>query len=150
MRSLNGLCFPALLGMMLFALVLGLPRTAFAETGTYFLSCSTYHGGGVNWYFTDVFQAQLKLRGPAGVPGMGPLFVNGRFIDSSSVQQVLNDFQAYLTQKGYKFDPGSTSACDIKTTQAEAQTAKHKRAYEGNPCSNCGKVVETGWKEPSN
>jgi hypothetical protein len=40
-----------------------------------------------------------------------------------------------------------SDACDIKQTEEEAKAAMHKRAYEGSPCSTCGKVVETGWKD---
>ena len=39
------------------------------------------------------------------------------------------------------------AVADVKPTAAETQAAQHKRAYEGGGCSNCGKVVETGWKE---
>ncbi len=62
-------------------------------------------------------------------------------------QTVLDHFYAYLTQKGYKFSPGSSSACDIQPTEAATKAAQHKRAYEGGGCSTCGKIVETGWKD---
>jgi hypothetical protein len=91
----------------------------------------------------------LNLRPPRG-PGSGKFFVNGKTIDPTSVQVVLDHFYVYLRQEGYKFSPGSNSACDIKETEAQAQAAEHKRAYEGSPCSTCGKVVETGWKDDSN
>jgi hypothetical protein len=68
-------------------------------------------------------------------------------IDDASIQPILDDFQKYLKEKGYKFSSGSTSACGINPDEVLAKAAKHKRAYEGNPCSSSGKVVETGWKD---
>ena len=62
-------------------------------------------------------------------------------------QGVLDRFYAYLTQKGYKFKPGSNYGCDVNPTEAQAKAAQHKRAYEGGACSTCGKIVETGWKD---
>ena len=62
-------------------------------------------------------------------------------------QAILDRFYAYLTQKGYNFKPGSNYACAVARTEAEAETAKHKRYYEGGGCSTCGKTVETGWKD---
>jgi len=106
------------------------------STGGSFISCSTARDGGVDTYYTDVFQQiGTAVRSP-----------NGAWLSASS-QSVLDHFQAYLTQKGYKFKPGSSSACDVRPTEAEAKAAHHKRAYEGGGCSTCGKVVETGWKD---
>jgi hypothetical protein len=107
-------------------------RTAAAK---FFISCSTSGGAGIDTYYTGVFQI-----GTARVSQRGVLV-------SAESQSVLDHFYAYLTQKGYKFSPGSASACDIKPTEAEAKAAQHKRAYEGGGCSTCGKVVETGWKD---
>jgi hypothetical protein len=116
------------------------------QSGTFFISCSTSGGAGIDTYFTGVFQTELKWKTLKG-PGSGAFFVNGKTIDPASVQAILDHFYAYLTQKGDKFKPGSNMACDIKETEAEAQAAMQKRAYGGNPCSTCGKVVETGWKD---
>ncbi len=107
-----------------------------AAAATYFISCSTSGGAGIDTYYTDVFQESgTAHRSPNGAWG------------SASSQSVLDHFYAYLTQKGYNFKPGSSSACDVRPTEADAKAAHHKRAYEGGGCSTCGKVVETGWKD---
>jgi len=84
-------------------------------------------------YLTGAFQTTRVRHMPSG----------GNLVD----QAILDDFYAYLTQKGYKFKPGSNYGCDVKPTEAEAKAAQHKRAYEGGACSTCGKIVETGWKD---
>jgi hypothetical protein len=137
------------IGSIPLALLLGLAQSSQAQAAPFFISCSTSGGAGINTYFTAVFETELKLGVPRG-PGSGTFFVNGKAIDPTSVQAVLNRFYVYLTQKGYKYSPGSNSACDIKATEEQAKAAMHKRAYEGNPCSTCGKVVETGWNDDSN
>ncbi|MGD0480999.1 MAG: hypothetical protein ABSA42_12575 [Terracidiphilus sp.] len=105
-----------------------------APAGGPFISCSTLGCAGIDIYLTGVFQTTKPVRHlPSG----------GNLVD----QSILNDFYAYLTQKGYKFKPGSNYGCDVSPTEAAAKAAQHKRAYEGGPCSNCGKIVETGWTE---
>jgi hypothetical protein len=100
----------------------------------YFISCSTSQGGGIESYVTGVFQSPVT-RMPNG----------GFLVD----QSVLNRFYAYLTQKGYKFKrPAGNSGCEVKPTEAEAKVAQHQRYLSGG-CSNCGKVVETEWKDGS-
>jgi len=109
------------------------PPTA-ASTGGPFISCSTSGGAGIDTYLTGVFQTTRPVRHlPNG----------GNLVD----QSVLDDFYAYLKQQGYNFKPGSNYGCDVSPTEAAAKAAQHKRAYEGGACSNCGKVVETGWKD---
>jgi hypothetical protein len=105
-----------------------------SSTGGSFISCSTSGGAGIDTYYTGVFQTTHPVK---------RLGNGGFFVD----QSVLDRFYAYLTQKGYKFKPGSNYGCDVSLTEAATKAAQHKRAYEGNPCSNCGKVVETGWKD---
>jgi hypothetical protein len=141
--------YTLLIGAVPLALLLGFIQSSQAQSAPFFISCSTSGGAGIDTYFTAVFPTVLKLRPPRG-PGSGAFFVNGKTIDPTSVQAVLDHFYVYLRQKGYKFSPGSNSACDIKETEEQAKAAMHKRAYEGNPCSTCGKVVETGWKDDSN
>jgi hypothetical protein len=107
-----------------------------SSAGGPFISCSTAGGGGVTIYVTGIFQTTKPVRQtPSGA----------KFVD----QSVLNDFYAYLTQKGYQFKPGSAGGCDVSPTQAAAQTAQHTRIYGGGGgCGYCGnKVVETGWTE---
>jgi hypothetical protein len=109
-------------------------RPTAASTGGLFISCSTSGGAGINTYLTGVFQTTRPVRHlPNG----------GNLVD----QSVLDDFYAYLKQKGYNFKPGSNYGCDVSPTEAAAKAAQHKRAYEGGGCSNCGKIVETGWKD---
>jgi hypothetical protein len=141
-------------GLFLFSVfvspLLNLKQSSQAQTAPksapFFISCSTSGGEGIDTYFTSVFPTELKLKPPRG-PAGGVFIVNGKTIDPTSIQGILDHFYAYLTQKGYKFKPGSNAACDIKETESEAKAAMHKRAYEGSPCSTCGKVVETGWKD---
>jgi len=105
-----------------------------SSTGGSFISCSTSGGAGIDTYLTGVFQTAHPVpRQPNG----------GYFVD----QSILDRFYAYLTQKGYKFKPGSNYGCDVTPTEAATKAAQHKRAYEGGACSTCGKVVETGWKD---
>jgi hypothetical protein len=106
------------------------------STGGPFISCSTSGGGGTVIYITGIFQTTKPVK----------YLPNGaKIVD----QSVLNDFYAYLTQKGYSFKPGSNEGCDVSPTQAAAITAQHTRVYGGGGgCGYCGnKVVETGWKE---
>lgn len=105
-----------------------------ASGGGYFMSCSTSGGAGIDTYYTGVFPIKTAKRSPNG------------FWGSPESQPALDKFYAYLTQKGYTFKPGSSSGCDIGNTEAAAQAAQHKRAYEGGGCPTCGKIVETGWK----
>jgi hypothetical protein len=110
------------------------PRPTMASTGGSFISCATSGGAGIDTYLTGVFQTTRAIRHlPSG----------GDLVD----QSILDDFYAYLKQKGYNFKPGSNYACDVSPTGAEAKAAQHKRHYEGGGCSTCGKTVQTGWKE---
>lgn len=101
-----------------------------------FISCSTSGGAGIVIYLTGIFQTTKPVRHlPNGA----------KMVD----QSVLDDFYAYLTQKGYNFKPGSNGGCDVSPTEAAAITAQHTRVYGGSgSCGYCGaKVVETGWKD---
>jgi hypothetical protein len=123
-------------------------QSSSAQSATFFISCSTLADGGIDSYYTGVFAIGAKPGGrPSGPYAVGANFGGTWMIPAVSSQTVLDHFQAYLTQKGYKFKPGSSSACDIKPTEAATKAAQHKRAYEGGGCSTCGKVVETGWKD---
>ncbi len=145
---------PAYFVSLFFSMFLLVPmataQTSPAQPGTFFISCSTSGGAGINIYYTGVFEIGAKV-GPqprtpvylAVSPDNGTTWLWPAVLS----QTVLNDFQTYLTRKGYKFLPGSGSACDVKPTEAATKAAQHKRAYEGGGCSNCGKIVETGWKE---
>jgi hypothetical protein len=102
-------------------------------SGGPFISCSTSGGAGINTYITGVFQTKYPVKYlPSG----------GYLVD----QSVLDRFYAYLTKKGYHFKPGSNYGCVVEPSKAQAEAAQHKR-YESGGCSNCGKVVETGWKD---
>lgn len=112
---------------------------AAATAGGPFISCSTTAGPGVDTYFTGIFQTTRPVR---HLP-------NGASIVD---QSILDDFHAYLKQKGYNFKPGKNDWCDVKPTEEATKTAQHLRAYGGNGglgvnCCGNGKVVETGWKE---
>jgi hypothetical protein len=107
-------------------------------TRTIFISCSSAHDGGIDWYFSDVFPSQMTGKEVPTLEKFAP--------DRASVSRIMDAFNDYLSQKHFKFKPGSSAACDSSTNEATAKAAKHRRAYEGNQCSNCGKVVETGWK----
>jgi hypothetical protein len=110
------------------------PQQSPARPGMPWIACSTSGGAGIDTYYTGVFQTAKPVRHlPSG----------GNLVD----QSVLDDFYAWLTQKGYKFKPGSNYGCDVAPTEAAAKAAHHKRAYEGGGCSTCGKIVETGWTE---
>jgi hypothetical protein len=125
-------------------------QAAAAQTAaaTFFISCSTLQDGGVDTYYTGVFEIGAKPGRSPHPPNAPGAYIGGTWMVPAVLPQtVLDDFQAYLTQKGYKFKPGSSSACDVKPTAAETQAAQHKRAYEGGGCSSCGNIVETGWKE---
>ena len=107
-----------------------------APAGGPFISCSTLGCAGIDIYLTGVFQTTKPVK----------YLPNGaKVVD----QSVLDDFYAYLTQKGYKFKPGSNQGCDVSPTEAAAVAAQHTRVYGGaGSCGFCGnKVVETGWKE---
>ena len=118
-----------------------------AQSATFFISCSTSPDAGIDTYYTGVFDIGAKPGSGKVTPYAVGVYVGGTWmVPAVSSQSVLDHFQAYLTQKGYKFKPGSSSACDVKPTEAAAKAAQHKRAYEGGGCSTCGKVVETGWK----
>jgi hypothetical protein len=101
-----------------------------ASAGGPFIICATSGGPGMDTYLTGAFQTTRARRTPSG----------GYLVD----QPILDDFYAYLTQKGYKFKPGSNYGCAVKPTEAEAKADEQKRQ---SGCSNCGKIVETGWKE---
>jgi hypothetical protein len=109
---------------------------AAVSSGGPFISCSTSGGAGTVIYLTSIFQTTKPVK----------YLPNGaKVVD----QSVLDDFYAYLTQKGYKFKPGSNQGCDVSPTEAAAVAAQHTRVYGGaGSCGFCGnKVVETGWKE---
>ena len=152
MRQMN---VPAYLGPLFFSMFLFVPmataQISYAPSATFFISCSTSGGAGIDIYYTGVFEIGAKPGPRPGTP-MAPAYTpdSGKTWLWPAVlsQTVLDHFQAYLTQKGYKFLAGSASGCDVKPTEAAAQAAQHKRAYEGGGCSSCGKIVETGWKEP--
>ena len=105
-------------------------------TGGPFISCSTAGGAGFEIYVTGIFQTAKPVK---------QLPNGAKVVD----QSILNDFYAYLTQKGYKFKPGSNEGCDVSPTEAAAIAAQHTRIYGGSgSCGYCGaKVVETGWKD---
>jgi hypothetical protein len=114
----------------------GSAAPASASTGGPYISCSTSGGAGTVIYLTGIFQTTKPVR----------YLPNGaKIVD----QSVLNDFYAYLTQKGYNFKPGNIQGCDVSPTEAAAKTAQHTRVYGGSgSCGYCGnKVVETGWTE---
>jgi hypothetical protein len=81
-------------------------------------------------YLTGAFQTSRVKHSPSG----------GNLVD----QSILDNFYAYLKQKGYTFKPGSNYGCAVKPTAAEATADETKRQ---SGCSNCGKIVETGWTE---
>jgi hypothetical protein len=119
-----------------------------AAAATFFISCSTSGNAGVDTYYTGVFEIGAKPGRSPHPPNTPGAYIGGTWMVPAVLSQtVLDHFYAYLTQKGYKFSNGSSSACDIKPTAAETQAAQHKRAYEGGGCSSCGKIVETGWKD---
>jgi hypothetical protein len=101
-----------------------------ASAGGPFIICATSGGPGMDTYLTAAFQTTRVNRSPSG----------GNQVD----QSILDDFYAYLKQKGYNFKPGSNYGCAVKPTEAEAKADEQKRQ---SGCSNCGKIVETGWKE---
>jgi hypothetical protein len=108
------------------------PRPSVATNGP-FIACSTSGGAGIDTYITGVFQTAYPVKYlPSG----------GYLVD----QSVLDRFYAYLTRKGYHFKPGSNYGCVVELSEAGAIEAQHKR-YESGGCSNCGKVVETGWQD---
>lgn len=124
-------------------------QTAAAQTAaaTLFISCSTSGSAGVDTYYTGVFEIGAKPGRSPHPPNTPGAYIGGTWMVPAVLPQtVLDHFYAYLTQKGYKFSPGSSSACDVQPTEAATKAAQHKRAYEGGGCSSCGKVVETGWK----
>ncbi|HEY7860127.1 MAG TPA: hypothetical protein VIB98_01740 [Gemmatimonadaceae bacterium] len=138
--------WPLLFSTLLFV-SMATAQSLSAQSATFFISCSTLVDGGIDTYYTGVF----AIGAVPGDPPRGPYAVGANIggtwmVPAVSSQTILDHFQAYLTQKGYKFKPGSSSACDVKPTEAAAKAAQHKRAYEGGGCSSCGKVVETGWK----
>jgi len=103
-----------------------------------YMYCYTEPSGGVNTYFSDVFGVEL------------PSYVNfhGAAPDPAAVDRIREAFYSGLTQKGYTFKPGHSN-CEFRTDEQSTTALKHRRAYEGNPCSNGGKVVETGWRHVS-
>ena len=100
-----------------------------APGGGPFVICATSGGAGIDTYLTGAFQTTRVRHSPSG----------GNLVD----QSILDDFYAYLKQKGYNFKPGSNYGCAVKPTEAEAKADEQKRQ---SGCSNCGKIVETGWK----
>ena len=105
------------------------PRPTAASTSGRFIVCSTSGGPGMDTYLTGVIQTTRVKYTPSG----------GNLVD----QSILDGFYAYLTQHGYKFKPGSNYGCAVQPTEAEAKADEQKRQ---SGCSNCGKIVETGWK----
>lgn len=81
-------------------------------------------------YLTGAFQTTRVKHSPSG----------GNLVD----QSILDRFYAYLTQKGYNFKPGSNYGCAVQPTEAAVRADEQKRQ---SGCSNCGKIVETGWKD---
>ena len=142
--------FGPLFFSMLFFVSMATAQPASAQAPTFFISCSTSGGAGIDTYYTGVFEIGAK---PGPIPkspfSLAASADGGKTWTYPAVlsQTVLDHFYTYLTQKGYKFSPGSSSGCDVKPTQAATQAAQHKRAYEGGGCSSCGKIVETGWKD---
>ena len=123
------------------------PQSSSAQPATSFISCSTSGSAGVDTYYTGVFEIGAKPGRSPHPPNTPGAYIGGTWmVPAVLAQTVLDHFYAYLTQKGYKFSPGSSSACDVQPTEAATKAAQHKRAYEGGGCSSCGKVVETGWK----
>ncbi len=109
---------------------------AAAHPAVPFISCSTRGTPGVDIYVTGIFQTTKPIKhSPNGA----------KFVD----QSVIDNFNAYLTQKGYKFTPGNNGTCDVSPTLEAAQTAQHTRIHGGGGgCGYCGfKTVETGWKD---
>jgi hypothetical protein len=100
-----------------------------ASTGEPFIMCATSGGPGMDTYLTGAFQTTRVQHSPSG----------GNLVD----QAILDNFYAYLTQKGYKFKPGSNYGCAVQPTEAGARADEQKRQ---SGCSNCGKIVETDWK----
>ena len=102
-----------------------------------FIYCYSVQEGGMNTYFSDVFPVEL----PATRLGMGTVS------DVASVNRIQEAFYSYLKQKGYTFKSGRPGAsnCEFRTDEQSAKALKHRRAYEGSPCSDCGKTVQTGW-----
>ena len=123
-------------------------QQAATAAATFFISCSTSGGAGIDTYYTGVFEVGAKPGRSPHPPNAPGAYIGGTWmVPAVLAQTVLDHFYAYLTQKGYKFSPGSSSGCDIQPTEAATKAAQHKRAYEGGGCSTCGKVVETGWKD---
>ena len=131
MRRISALAYSAPLFLSIFLLACTpLHAQTAPSAGAPFIVCATSGGPGMNTYLTGAFQTTRVRHMPSG----------GYLVD----QSILNDFYAYLTQKGYKFKPGSNYGCAVKPTEAEAKADEQKRQ---SGCSNCGKIVETGWKE---
>ena len=123
-------------------------QQAATAAATFFISCSTGGGAGIDTYYTGVFEIGAKPGRSPHPPNAPGAYIGGTWmVPAVLAQTVLDHFYAYLTQKGFKFSPGSSSGCDIQPTEAATKAAQHKRAYEGGGCSTCGKVVETGWKD---
>jgi hypothetical protein len=101
-----------------------------ASAGGPFIMCATSGGPGMDTNLTGAFQTTRVRHTPSG----------GNLVD----QSILDAFYAYLTQKGYKFKPGSNYGCAVQPTEAGAKADEQKRQ---SGCSNCGKIVETGWRE---
>jgi hypothetical protein len=137
-------------GNVAMAQVASAASAAAAQTAsaTFFISCSSGGGAGIDTYYTGVFEIGAKPGRSPHPPNAPGAYIGGTWMVPAVLPQtVLDHFYVYLTQKGYKFSPGSSSACDVAPTAAATQAAQHKRAYEGGGCSSCGKIVETGWKE---
>ena len=100
---------------------------------TVYVYCYSEPGGGLDFYYSDIFALDVN----------GHMTARGFVPDTLTMNKVLDSFSTYLKLKGYKF---YHVGFELDTDQAQARALKHRRAYEGNPCSNCGKVVETGWK----
>jgi hypothetical protein len=147
MRHLKVPSFFGPLFLSLFLCASMAAQSTSAPPPTFFISCSTSGGAGIDTYYTGVFEIGAKPGRSPHPPNTPGAYIGGTWmVPAVLAQTVLDHFYAYLTQKGYKFSPGSSSACDVQPTEAATKAAQHKRAYEGGGCPGCGKVVETGWK----
>src|ERR1700676_4840498 len=128
MRHLRVPSFFGPLFLSLFLCVSMAAQSTSPPPPTFFISCSTTQNGGVDWYFTAVFEIGAKPGPPPPSP-LSPATRDGGgtwMYPAVLPQTVLDHFQAYLTQKGYKFSPGSSSACDVKPTEAATKAAHNK------------------------
>jgi hypothetical protein len=107
------------------------------EVRTVYVYCYSAQEGGMNNYYSDVFPAEIKVY-PGGM-GAG-------LVDAATVKRIEESFYGFLAKQNYTFKRGG---CEAVYDEQLVKTNKHTRACGGNPCSNCGKAVETGWKYSS-